>query len=130
MPTIATENKRLSHVVKNELWPSTGYCRKVVTVNEATAKTYVIGTVLGKITATGKYIISVQTAADGSEVPAAIVMEDKSIAATTDTPVLVLIKGPAEVGNLVLDASFNTAPEIAFVAESLEAKGINVLDAA
>lgn len=130
MTIVAQDTARLSNLVKHELWPETGYCRKVVTVNEAGAKTYQVGTVLGKITASGKYIVSVETAVDGSEVPAAIVMDDYSIAATTDTSVLVLVKGPAEVskGALALDASFDDDTKKAFAYASLEALGINVLE--
>lgn len=120
----ATETKRLSNVVKHELWPETGYCRKVVTINDA-ATTLAIGAVLGKVTATGKYKVADKDATDGSEVAAAIVIEDKTIAATTDTPILVLIKGPAEVGNLVYGDTVS-----ATVNAQLEAVGINVLTAA
>src|SRR3990167_6085068 len=88
MPTIATDTFRLSHLVKKELWPEKGFCRLEVTVNEATAKTYAVGTVLGKVTADGKYKIAVQTAVDGSAVAAAIVLDDHSIAATTDTKIV------------------------------------------
>lgn len=125
----ATDKARLSNLVKHELWPETGYCRKVVTVNEAAAKTYVVGTVLGKVTADGKYKIAVQTAVDGSNVADAIVIDNYSIAATTDTKVLVLIKGPAEVSKdaLVLDATYDQQAEKDAVYAALEAKGINVL---
>lgn len=131
MTVFATENRRLSNTVKKELWPETAYCRLVVTANEAAAKEYVIGTVLGKVTASGEYKISVQTATDGSEVPAAVVIQDTSVAATTDTKVLVLAKGPAEVSKfgLQLDASFDTDAEKDAAYAALEAKGINVLDA-
>ena len=129
MTTVATDTARVSNLVKHELWPETGFCRKVVTVNEATAKTYAVGTVLGKVTADGKYKIAVQTAVDGSQTAAAIVIDDYSIAATTDTKVLVLIKGPAEVsqGALVLDASYDLDAEKDAVYASLEALNINVL---
>lgn len=129
MTTVATDTPRLSNLVKHEHWPETGFCRLVVTVNEATAKTYQVGTVLGKVTADGKYKIAVQTAVDGSQTAAAIVLDDYSIAATTDTKVLVLIKGPAEVskGALVLDASYDLDAEKAAVYASLEALNINVL---
>lgn len=127
----ATEAKRLSNVVKQELWAETGYTRAVVTVNEAAAKSYVPGTVLGKVTSGGKYKIAVQTAEDGSAVADAIVMGEETIAANTDTKVLVLIKGPAIVSKagLVLDASYNEAAEKAAVYAALEAKGIAVNDA-
>ncbi len=127
----ATEAQRYSNVVKQELWPELGWCRLVVTVNEAAAKTYVHGTVLGKVTADGKYKIAVQTAVDGSETADAVVLGDYSIAATTDTKVLVLIKGPAIVSKagLVLDATYNLDAEKAAVYAALEAKNIACNDA-
>jgi len=131
MPVIATEAKRLSNVVKKELFPEDGYCRQVVTVNEAAAKSYVPGTVLGKVTDGGKYKIAVQTADDGSQTADAIVIGEHTIAATTDTKVLVLIKGPAIVSKagLVLDATYNLDAEKAAVYAALEAKGIACNDA-
>jgi hypothetical protein len=130
MTLIATEAKRLSNVVKQELWPETGFCRLAVTYN-GTAATLVPGTVLGKVTADGKYKIAVQTATDGSEVAAAIVMVEQTVAATTDTKVLCLVKGPAIVSKdgLVLDASYNLDAEKAAVYAALEAKDINCNDA-
>ena len=127
----ATEAKRLSNVVKQELWAETGYTRAVVTVNEAAAKSYVPGTVLGKVTSGGKYNIAVQTAVDGSQTADAIVIGEQAIAASTDTAVLVLIKGPAIVskGGLVIDATYNDATKLAAVYTALEAKGIAVNDA-
>lgn len=127
MTIIATDTARLSNLVKHELWPETGYCRKMLTVNEAAAKTYVVGTVLG-FDGTD-YKISVETAVDGSEVPAAVVMADYSVAATTDTQVLCLVKGPAEVSQdaLSLDASFDDDTKKAAAYAALEALGINVL---
>lgn len=131
MPVIAQEAKRLSNVVKKELFPEDGYCRQVVTVNEAAAKSYVPGTVLGKVTDGGKYKIAVQTAEDGSQTADAIVIGEHTIAATTDTKVLVLIKGPAIVSKagLVLDATYNLDAEKAAVYAALEAKGIACNDA-
>lgn len=130
MTLIATEAKRLSNVVKQELFPETGYCRLAVTYN-GTAATLVPGTVLGKVTADGKYKIAVQTATDGSEVADAIVMVEQTVAATTDTKVLCLVKGPAIVSKdgLILDASYNLDAEKAAVYAALEAKGINCNDA-
>jgi len=127
----ATEAKRLSNVVKQELWAETGYTRAVVTVNEAAAKSYVPGTVLGKVTSGGKYKIAVETAVDGSKVADAIVIGEQAIAASTDTAVLVLIKGPAIVskGGLVIDSTYNDATKLAAVYAALEAKGIAVNDA-
>lgn len=129
MTVLFTDTLRLSNLVKKEQWAELGYCREVVTVNEATAKSYVVGTLLGKVTADGKYKIAVQTAVDGSAVAAGIVLEVKSIAATTDTKIVVLVKGPSaiSVGGLVLDASYDLDAEKAVVYAALEAKGIQVL---
>lgn len=130
MPLIATEAKRLSNVVKQELFPEAGYCRVAVTYN-GTAAALVPGTVLGKVTADGKYKIAVQTATDGSQVADAIVMVEQTVAATTDTKVLCLVRGPAIVSKdgLVLDATFNLDAEKAAAYAALEAKGILCNDA-
>ncbi len=131
MPVIATDTLRYSNLVKYEHDPKNEHCRDAVIANEAGVKTYAVGTVLGTVTATGKYLISVQTAVDGSAVPSAIVLDDYSIAAATDTVVKVLKRGPAGVSKsaLILDASHNTAPELAAVYAAIEALGIKVLDA-
>ena len=123
------DTSRFSNLVKHELWPETGYCRKEVTVNEAAIKTYAVGTVLGKVTATGKYKIAVETAVDGSKVAAAIVISDATIGAAVDTKLVVLVKGPAEVsiGALVLDATYDNQAKKDAVYASLEAVNINCL---
>lgn len=128
MPIIATDTPRLSNLVKHEYEPSLGFCRAAVTVNEAAATTYQVGTVLGKVTATGKYVVAKETAVDGSKVPAAVVIEDKSVAATTDTKVLTIVRGNAILskGALVLDATYNDATKKQAVYDALEAKNILV----
>lgn len=125
---IATDTYKLSHLVKKELWSEMGYTRAVVTVNESAAKTYTVGTVLGKVTASGKHKIAVQTAADGSQNADAIVLADYSVPATTDVKVLVMVRGPAIVSKnaLVLDATFDTDAKKAAVYTALEAKGVLV----
>lgn len=130
MALIATDSLRYSNTVKHEYEPALGFCRESVTVNETSAKTYVIGTVLGQVTATGKYKISLQGATDGSQNPVAVVIEDKSVAATTDTKVLVIARGPVIVGKaaLGLDASFGTQAQKDAAYASLAAKGILVND--
>jgi len=125
--SIGTENFRFSNLVKKELWADLAYCREVVTFN-GSAGDLVIGTVLGQVTATGKYKVAVETAVDGSEDAAAILLEDITVAATTDTQVLVLVRGPAIVGKaaLVLGASFDNATKKNLAYSQLEAKGILV----
>ena len=129
MTVVATSVHTLSNVVKHEYGADFAYCRELVTVNDA-AGTLAVGTVLGKITASGKYVRAVQTASDGSAVAAAVVWEAKAIPATTDTQVLCLVRGPSGVskGGLVLDATYDTTPEKAVVYASLNALGIQTLD--
>lgn len=129
MSVIATDTPRFSNVVKGELWPELTYCRAVVTVNDAAA-TLKVGTVLGKVAADGKYKVAVQTAVDGTATADAIVIQETTVPATTDTKVLVLVKGPAAVSKagLILDATYDQASEKAAVYASLEAKGIKVLE--
>lgn len=127
----AIENFRFSNTVKQELWPELGWCREAVVVNQAAIELK-IGMVLGKVTATGKYVVCKAGAVDGSEVAAAVVIEDKTVPATTDTKVLVLFRGPALVSKdaLILDATIDTAGEKAAVYAALEVKGILVNETA
>ena len=130
MATIATEKYRYSHLVKEELWHEKGYCTKQVIVNDA-AQTLALGTVLGQVTVGGKYKVAKETASDGSKVGAAIVVEAITIPATTDTKVLVMYRGPAEVskGALVIDATYNDATKLGVLYADLEAKGLQIADA-
>ena len=126
----ATEAGRLSNVVRQELWPESGYTRAVVVINDAAA-TLEPGTVLGKVTVGGKYKVAVETASDGSKVADAIVMETTVVPATTDTKILVLLKGPAIVSKagLILSSTYDNDAKKNAVYASLEAKGIQVNDA-
>lgn len=130
MALIATEKQGHSNTFKHEYEPSLAYCRAVVTVNDV-AGTLAIGTVVGKVTATGKFKKCVQTASDGSQNAAGIVMVEKTVAAAADTPVLVMTRGPAAVNKagLVLDASYDLAAEKNAIYANLEALGIEVLNA-
>jgi hypothetical protein len=134
MSVIATEAMRIGNLIKVYDAPNNPELfNDVVTVNEASPVTYTIGTVLGKITSSGKYIICKQAAADGSQVPAAIYIgnsvgqaDSLAIAATTDTSVLALTRGKVEVSAyaLALDSSFNTGTLVAGAYASLKAAGI------
>jgi len=137
MSLIETRKPRLGNVIQAEEGGEYGYCRKTVVANEATLKSYVAGTVLGKVTATGKYKVLEATAADGSQnfagiyVGSATLTSDdfQTVAATTDTNVVILFRGPAIVGRagLVFGASVDTQPERDAVYAQMEAAGIKVL---
>jgi len=129
MSLLSTETHVYGNVVKHEYLPDVAYCKKEVVVND-TAGTLAIGTVLGKVTSGGKYKRAVETAVDGSEVAAAIVAKVTTIAGSTDTNVLCVVRGPAGIskGALVLDATYNLDAEKQAVYDALEALGIQCLD--
>ena len=132
---IATDTARYSDVVKYESKPDLAFTRELVVVND-TAKTLTLGMLLGKVTATGKYKESVETATDGSEAPVAVVvgkdLHNLSVAvpATTDTKVLAIVRGETIVRKTGLKPhnSFNDATKLAAVYASLETKNILVND--
>jgi len=99
------------------------YTREVVTL--LTGTNYKIGSVLGKITASGKYKLSTDAGADGAQVGAAVLLEPVD-ASTADAPGVVLVRGPSIVADaqLVYDASVNTAAKILTKNGQLAAAGI------
>lgn len=119
MAKIGTSPLHLSNVLAHEYAPEHGFCREAVTVNVASATDLKVGSVLGKITASGKYVPRNPAAVDGSEVAAAIVLENISVAATTDTAVTVLVRGNAIVkkAGLVFDVAHNAGQQAAAIAE-------------
>lgn len=129
MTIVANSTHTKSNVIKKELWAGSGFVETVVTVND-TAGTLLSGTVLGKVTATGKFKRAVKTAVDGSAVVAAIVSEESVILAATDKKMLGLTRGPAKVSKagLVFDASYALSTDKDVVYAALEALGIQVLD--
>lgn len=131
MAIIAVDTLRLSNLVKKETFPELGFCRSTGTFN-GLAGSYKIGTVLGVVAATGKYIQAVQTAVDGSAVAAGVLLQDITIVAATDTPVQVLTRGPVSIskGGVVFDATYDTNTKKNVVYAALEAKFIQCLEAA
>ena len=128
---IAQDTPRYTDVFKHEYEPSLSITRELVVVND-TAKTLTLGMLLGKVTATGKYKESVQTATDGSEAPVAVVvgkdLDRLSVAVpvATDTKVLAIVRGEAIVRKTGLKphSSFNDATKLAAAYASLATKNI------
>lgn len=120
MPVFSSEGKfsRFSSVVKASNVDKFEFLTDVVVANEAAPTVYTLGSVLGKVTATGKFVTCVRTATDGSQVPAAIYIGDGKMGATvdtnmlaaTDTPILVISRGKVIVTKegLKLHNSFST----------------------
>lgn len=84
------------------------------------------GTVLGKITSSGKYVPSPATGADGSEAAVAVLFDD--VDATDADAAGVVVNADAEVrkSDLLYDASVNTDNEKDTKATELAAVGIKV----
>lgn len=116
---IATEKHRISNLVKDEFWMKHGWCRSKVTVNVASATDLSVGSVLGKVTADGKYKPRDPAAATGEEVSAAVVIENISVPATTDTEVVVLVNGPAILAEeaLVFDVTHTSGEQETAISE-------------
>lgn len=135
MPVIATDTQRYSNVVKREDGAEWGQCKKMVVVN-GPAATLQIGTVLGKVTATGKYKVVEASASDGSQVAVAVIVGNAmgqpspvAMAANTDTKFLVLYRGICAVSDtaLTMGASVTAGALTQAAYDQLAAVGIDVL---
>ncbi len=103
------------------------YTREVVTIATGTTDPVLEpGTVLGKITANGKYAAHDPAALDGTETAVAVLW-GKADATAADVPAVVLLRGPAIVnGKDLVFAGTLTQPEIDAAHAALAAAGILV----
>lgn len=92
-------------------------------VTVITGQNILRGAVLGKITASGKYNLSLSAAADGSEVPDLILAEDCD-ASGSDVEALAYARGDFNQNALTI----GTAHTIASIKEGLRVKGITLVD--
>lgn len=77
-------------------------------VTVGTGANLMAGAVLGKITATGKYILSASAAVDGSQIPEAILAEDAS-ALTADVQAVAILTGEINELAVMLGAGHTLA---------------------
>jgi hypothetical protein len=120
----------LGDLLKYEL--NANYCRETVTLKSGAD--YPIGSVLGKITASGKYRLSpaAQVVGDeGAEIAVAVLIEPVD-ASTADKTGLVVARGPIIVSKtaLVFDASVDQAAEKTAKHAQLAVSGVVPRDAA
>lgn len=114
MALVATEAKPLSYFVNHE-YPFKNIVRETITVTVAEGDVLKVGQTLGKITATGKYIVSVETAVDGSESFGAILadLQDGSRERTFDTAgdytLVGVVKGPALASRTALETLLDSS---------------------
>jgi hypothetical protein len=128
--TTLTMAPTLGDLLKYEL--NASYSREAVTLKSGT--NYALGSVLGKITASGKYRLSPAAPVvgdEGAETAIAVLIEAVDATAADKTG-LVVARGPAIVSKaaLVFDASVDQAAEKAAKHSQLTAAGIVPRDAA
>ena len=128
--TALTMSPTLGDLLKYELNGS--YCREAVTLKAGT--NYALGSVLGKITASGKYRLAPAaevTGDEGAEI-AAVVLIEAVDATAGDRTGLVIAHGPAIVSRaaLVFDASVDDAAKTAVKHAELSSAGIVPRDTA
>ena len=70
-------------------------------MNSTSATTYAAGTVLGRITANGKLAPYASGAADGTEVPKAVLTQAVEFGAAGDLPVRALVSGRVRAGDMI-----------------------------
>ena len=105
-----TQSPTMGDVLKYSENPN--YTNESVTL--LTGTNYKVGSVLGKITASGKYKLAAVGAVDGSAVAVAVLLTAADATAGDATGVI-LARGPAIVSKaaLVFDATVNDAPKTA-----------------
>jgi hypothetical protein len=128
--TTLTMAPTLGDLLKYEL--NANYCRETVTLKSGTD--YPIGSVLGKITASGKYRLSpaAQVVGDeGAETAVAVLIEPVD-ASAADKSGLVVARGPIIVSKaaLAFDASVDQVAEKTAKHAQLAALGVVPRDAA
>ena len=124
MPVL-TEQPSMGDVLKYEVNPN--YTREVVTL--LIGMPYPVGSVLGKITASGKYTLSPATGADGSQVASAVLLYAVD-ATLADAVGIVVARGPSIVSRagLAYEATVNDVAKITAKIALLAAVGIIVRD--
>jgi hypothetical protein len=95
--TVLTQPPGMGDVLKYEVNPN--YTRETVTL--LTGMPYPVGSVLGRVTASGKYTLSPDTGTDGSETAAAVLLYAVD-ATLADAVGVVLVRGPAIVSRAAL----------------------------
>jgi len=125
--SVLTQPPLMGDVLKYEVNPN--YTRETVTLLAGT--TYPVGSVLGRITASGKYKLATSGGADGAQTAAAILLYAVD-ASDGDGTGIALIRGPAIVSKvaLIFDATVDDAGKIATKLGQLASLGIVPRDTA
>jgi hypothetical protein len=125
--SVLTQPPTMGDVLKYEINPN--FTRETVTLLAGT--NYLVGGVLGRITASGKMKLSTATGTDGAQNAAGVLLYDVD-ATAADATGIVVMRGPAIVAKaaLVFDASVDDAAKTAAKHAQLTALGIIPRDTA
>ena len=124
MPVL-TEPPSMGDVLKYEVNPN--YTREVITLQLGLS--YPAGSVMGRITASGKYKLATSGGTDGAQTASAVLLYAVD-ATLADAVGIVVTRGPAIVSRAALayEATVNDAAKIAAKITQLGAVGIIVRD--
>jgi len=125
--TVLTQPPSMGDVLKYEVNPN--YTRETVTLLAGTA--YPVGSVLGRITASGKYKLATSGGSDGAQTASAVLLYAVD-ATLSDAVGVVLVRGPAIVSRAALayDGTVDDAAKITTKLGQLVALGIIARDTA
>lgn len=125
--TVLIQPPTMGDVLKYEVNPN--YTRETVTLLAGT--NYPVGSVLGKITASGKYKLATSAGTDGAQTAAAVLLYAVD-AALADAVGIVVVRGPAILSRAALayDGSVDDAAKITTKIGQLTALGLIVRDTA
>ena len=126
MPVL-TEQPSMGDVLKYEVNPN--YTREVITLLQGTP--YPVGSVLGRITASGKYKLATHGGTDGAQTATAVLLYAVD-ATLADAVGIVVVRGPSIVSRagLAYEATVNDAAKITAKLGQLAALGIIARDTA
>lgn len=126
MAKLGTSPFYKSNVVAYEENTHEGFCEADLVINVASETTLSVGSVLGKVTATGKYVPRDPAAVDGSEVSAAVCLENITVAATTDTTVAGIVNGSCILkrAGLVFDVAHDAGQQATAISQIEAFKGV------
>jgi len=125
--TVLNQPSSMGDVLKYEVNPN--YTRDTITLLSGMA--YPVGSVLGRITANGKYTLASDGGTDGAQTAAAVLLYPVD-ATLADALGIVVTRGPAIVScaGLAYDATVDDAAKITTKITELAALGIIARDAA
>ena len=125
--TVLTQPPTMGDVLKYEVNPN--YTRETVTLLAGTA--YPVGSVLGRITASGKYKLATSGGSDGAQTASAVLLYAVD-ATLADATGIVVVRGPSIVSRagLAYDGTVDDGAKITTKLGQLGALGIIARDTA